>query len=956
MDSCSGKIEIRRRTDGVIDQGVPVSTLEPLALERGQMTVPLVTSMMSCYERVRLGDFLREEGRLKFFCRREAQISSQEVSTCAPPIIDSVLSCLDDLFGVEIAWPTELKAGELHRFLFIGNVPPGEKKEEGAATDDSHLPDRILINGRLAWRRAPGSTLAFAFDYVPAQDECPVLTLVKDRHFTLQSNPSRFYPGSTPAHHPILRLFTHLSLNLAVACEHHGGCHAATALPVVPLPGTFRRFLSPGPFAFPQDFDPPPWTEPPLELPPYPTDPVFIHDIADGYANQNLIDPYPERRAQQDRLCLDNGIRLFAASRADWIEAQGLQNSDRMAFHLYSYIIRGNPNDEEGIRAEIAKQRNTCLDLLRRFPNAQVFVRLCEFSGCQYHAPGLMPSMKPRLTPETGAMDWLAYVDATDGVYREVHEAAYAEPRRVGGERFKVFANIQMFNYTSAHAFRCGADFTMDKTIGRESVNLIVASSRGHNMAYGSPWIGMQHDNWGGIRYNYDGFAETTFVWRAFYLGGANVMDRETTYVGVRDGKVEPNRKGQAFLHVVRWMNRHPQRGRSRVKLAFMRGSEAMAGWGYPFYPETPAKGVYGPDPFRPKEYADWDLLAVAFPGILADCHRSNSRWMTGSPHGPCDVIPWDIPAARLAQYGVVVMLGEHVFENDRQVDNLIEAVRSGLTFVCSLSAFYGNRWQGAVYRETDISKLAGVELGEDVPLWVMRCSTDTTSNVSRHYNRVVSRGARVRRTLPNGDPWMVEHQLGKGRVLFVTTDRLTDLGFEPAAELIASLFAPLAPVRFADDTPATDALGLFQPTRPAALGDQEHVTFAGAQAANGFRVDQTVAARPGRTSWLDTSVFEKGALRLIGIQDYGRARVPTDNGPDLGPWTGRVTLNVANLGLAAAGELEVRAVDETFATHPVAAVRTAEGLTCELTIDGFSELLVGPAGKTERLFLYGDA
>ncbi len=945
---------VRRREDGVIHHGVPVSTLEPLALERGQMQVPLLTPMMSCYERVCLSDFLREEGRLKFFCRREAQISSHESSACAPPRLQSILSCQDDLFGVEVTWPSRLKARELHRFLFIGSSPPAETKEPNAAVDDSHLPDRILINGRLAWTRSPGSALAFIVDYVPEADDFPVLTLLKNRAFTFRANPSRFCPSSVPPHHPILRLLVHLSLDTAVLCEHHGGSHAPSSFPPFPLPGEFRRFLSPGPFAFPQDFDPPDWREPPLEPPPYPTDPLFIHDLADRYANQNVIEPYPERRAQLNQLCLENGILLFDPDQADWLESKGFKDSDRIAFLVPSYFLRAHPNDEAQIQADIRSKRELCCNLLLRFPNAHVFVRLVEYSGCQFHSAGLLPSGRNRVLPSGETGDWFAYAEAADTIYREIHEAAFGEPRRIGGRRFAVFANIQMLNYLSARAFRGGADFTMDKTIGRESVNLIVACSRGHNRAYGSSWIGMQHDSWGGLRFNYDGAIETEYVWRAFFFGGANVMDRETEYVGVRKGRVVPNRKGQAFLRVVRWMNRHPRRGRPRVKIAFWRGSESMAGWGYPFYAEKEDPGLYGADPFRPKEYADWNLLSVVFPAVLTDGRRDNARWMTGTPFGPCDIIPWDTPASRLADYGVIIQIGENVFENDRQIEALAEAVRQGLTFVCSLSLFYGNRWNGSVYTRHDLSALAGVELGPDIPLWTVRSPRDTVSNTSRHYNRLGLKGATVVDSLPNGDPWIVEHRMGKGRVVLVSTDRLTDLGFEPIAERIRQLLAPLAPLRFTSSPHSPNPLGAFHPLRIPLLSGREKVTFAGTQPAEGFWVNQSPSGRADRTCWFDISVFEKGPIRLIGIQDYGRARVPTDNGPDFGPWSGQVQLNLTSLNLETIQTLELYHVDPTFHCEPIPF--NVRGTLCEfpLTLDGFTELIVGPRGETKHHFFYG--
>ncbi len=123
---------------------------------------------------------------------------------------------------------------------------------------------------------------------------------------------------------------------------------------------------------------------------------------------------------------------------------------------------------------------------------------------------------------------------------------------------------------------------------------------------------------------------------------------------------------------------------------------------------------------------------------------------------------------------------------------------------------------------------------------------------------------------------------------------------------------------------------------------------------AEGFRVDLTPAARMGRTSWLDVSVFEKGPVRILGIQDYGRARVPTDQGPDRGPWRGNVTVNLKNLGLSGAGRIEILRVDERFRVYPVPFVRRRDVCRCRLSVDGFSEWVIGPAGRTREVFFYG--
>ena len=98
-------------------------------------------------------------------------------------------------------------------------------------------------------------------------------------------------------------------------------------------------------------------------------------------------------------------------------------------------------------------------------------------------------------------------------------------------------------------------------------------------------------------------------------------------------------------------------------------------------------------------------------------------------------------------------------------------------------------------------------------------------------------------------------------------------------------------------------------------------------------------------------SLFEEGDLRILAIQDYGRARVPTDNGPDLGVWAGAVTLHLRALGLDPHAQLEVLSIDESMNVTRLPAGRSGANVELGLTIDGMAELAIGPEGKAEHGF-----
>lgn len=901
-------------TDGRLAFDAPVSTMEYGSLERGRYDVPLRwpgQHSMYNYPMDQLARRFYEKDRLEFFCMREILFHGKEAGR------PMRAASLDYFFGVRFVWPYAARRGERYVFTFLGEKPP-DPPPKGMDANDMEMPDYVLINGRKVWQREAGCGLYVTVEYVAAADGPMEIALVKDRFKCTRDYYATSKWEKTMVLAPVCRGYIHLHMGLQFCCEHFGPCNLRpTEGEAFTFPEGMRTFKSPGPWTWVADESVVAYDYPPVRAPEYPTDGVRYNQFHDLYLDtprfaddrRPHISDRPEVMRQLVRLSLDNGIRCFPQTEAvlQALEAEGLANDPTVTIFFSGGYIKRSRELGEKDTAELQRERrreegHRLAEVMRRFPKSPVIYRINEFSGCQYCHVTTLPEDQARAMHRP----WYEFSRAADEINKEALDEVLSEARQLDAKRVTVGANVQT-GYLVSHPLHCGADFILEKTIGGHQANIVVADSRGINMAFGR-MIGLQHDAWEGLNYNRNSAREIEAIHRSFFFNGGEFHDAEFgDFAVTREGKGAFNLKGMAWIKVTRLAAIHPRRGRQRVRIGFLRGSDNVWDWYYPTSHTMGLRGYDGYDPADPKEYVDFDLLNIVYPKLGKWMSWNPERWMTGTPYGPCDTVPWDAPVDALKRYKVLPMLGAHRFE-ERTWRNYVEYVRSGGTLVMGLYQLLAPG-RDRVYFRRDVSELLGVKLGEDVALWKEDGTlADRQHFVSQHYNRVTPAGAEVALRLPNGDPLLTRFAAGKGQAYFFTTDRLTTVP-GVAEELIRGLLEPHVPVRV---SPAHD--------------------------------------------WMEVAVSEKGDLRLITLMDHGRDRLPTDAGVDTGPWRGTITLELENLGLrhAAYDVLEVRTDEKItrLSTRPVAFRQN--GRRIEVTVEGmgtYLELVVGPKGSTEDAF-----
>jgi len=375
---------------------------------------------------------------------------------------------------------------------------------------------------------------------------------------------------------------------------------------------------------------------------------------------------------------------------------------------------------------------------------------------------------------------------------------------------------------------------------------------------------------------------------------------------------VLPNAGGTHYLALGRFAARHPRRGRPRVNFAFMRGSgdmwfrpTAVGGNGHPVRYTQDGKQD---DTWR---CADWSILDVVFPQFGNTWESNFRRTGTGTPYGMVDIIPWDAPLEGLRRYKVVVLMGVNYLSH-ATCETLKAYVRQGGQLVLCLNQLRATDGHTSWYFRRDVRDLAGVELGEDLPLLQEAFGEQIPHKVT-FYNAVRVAGAKVRKRLDCGAPYLTTFRLGKGRVHFFATDFYTTVEGQTIRELLAEL---LEPVREVALDPASD--------------------------------------------WLETFVSERDGILLLTLMNHGQARYPSDLGAEAGPWRGKVRLDLARLGLQR--PLEVLRVDREMRLHTVgSACRTARKggrqrpiLEFQAVVDRWQEFVIGPKGQVESLFFRG--
>lgn len=294
------------------------------------------------------------------------------------------------------------------------------------------------------------------------------------------------------------------------------------------------------------------------------------------------------------------------------------------------------------------------------------------------------------------------------------------------------------------------------------------------------------------------------------YLAGASLIEDEesglATVHSFPAGPTDPlpaerQRLVAAFRH---WAAARPRRSAPEVEIGLLYGRHEMLTGGLNLGPR-PVQVWEAFAPSLPEwEYGaperGWLLADLFYPGVwlcpvLRDA-RTQRRWFSGTPHGFADIVPIEADAGCLSAYRLLVFPGWHTMEA-ADADRLAAWAEAGGTLVLSLAQLQSSADRTRVLREpagwrfidpARIERLAGLRIrGRGAPArpvsafgatWDLSHEADGPVALAD----VATAGARAVLE-SSGRPLLVEHRIGKGRVL--TWTAWTHLGHRGLLPLV---------------------------------------------------------------------------------------------------------------------------------------------------------------------------
>jgi hypothetical protein len=808
------------------------------------------------------------EGELELFC--ECSVLINGIGHLPQVSLESK----DAVFGCAVDLPGPFEAGRVYRI-------------EPTSKPDTNSPDLVYADGVLAWSRAEsGDSATF---HVRARNRRRIrLEFVKARSL----NPAPDREIDTGRYRTM-----HLGFDI-----HYVECRGKPSRPTLSfvLPRDLRRWRPAPIYRQADHYRPVPWNKPPIQQPDYPTDRVVVFGYHETISS---VSKDTQLQRQLYELYAANGVN---AVHGTWHlpiqEEAGGTPRMQTCFVGVPLVDR-----EKGGPADVEPTIATVNEITERYPWLQVVLRASEPDTCQQWY--FLTSGEKRLVEQLRGANLRKVRDMMTEECRSLLDGL--RRRLKHPERVKVLFQMAGLNGQGSDWYRYGADIVLTKTIHRQCLNVVVATGRGAALPYDRPFA-LEYDSWNGPYYHQNGAIEPEFILFSMFFAGADYIDNEYAHVGVWDGKVLANGGGTHYLALGRFAARHPRRGRPRVNTAFMRGSgdmwfrpTAVGGNGHPVRYTQDGKQD---DIWR---CADWSVLDVVFPHFGNTWESNFRRTGTGTPYGMADIIPWDAPLEGLCRYKVVVLMGVNYFSK-QTYENLKAYVRQGGQLVLCLNQLRATDGYASWYFRHDVRDLAGVELGEDLPLLPVSFS-DQIPHKMTFYNAVRLAGAKVRKRLECGAPYLTTFSIGKGRVHFFATEFYTTVEGQTIRELLAELFEPL----------------------------------------------REVTLDPG-SDWLETFVSERDGILLLTLMNHAQARYPSDLGAEAGPWRGKVCLDLARLGLRR--PLEAVRVDREMGLRRVpSACRAARSggrerpvLEFRAVVDRWQEFVIGPKGQVETLFFRG--
>lgn len=500
--------------------------------------------------------------------------------------------------------------------------------------------------------------------------------------------------------------------------------------------------------------------------------------------------------------------------------------------------------------------------------------------------------------------------------------------------RLKVLANFDRAAFQGAYAAKSGVDIIIHKCIHRQSINVVVANSRGTARAYGIEY-GYDFDQWD--RNYWWGYPPEPIrhgLMVMFHTGARYIMNE----IDIFDEKAgHLTGWGSMWFDFLRYAKLHPPRGEGQARIAVMRGfGDEWNRLGGPsaggdsgrclplgemlraFKGDAPVPSKWSKVASRPDRPGnatdgtlwqwlnrvpddavymhDFALLNLLFANFGSEHQTDMNRLCTGTPYGPVDFIPWDTPPAVLNGYDAVLYFGRGDGTARSEIAALEGYVAQGGQLVVAAGQLRG------LDDRIPVERFCGVRMAGDRP----------ATNGAVYTKLEPAGAAEVIGQQKNGDPEAVAISFGRGRCWLFSGEWVT----------------------YWDDAGAATACR-------DALSGAQWLTFEPA------------------SEWLEYHVRKKRDCWILPVFNHGRGFYPSGNGPDHGDWARRVVVDLSKLGLEGQ-PVEARRVTydpdrrpDPFALESVGVACSADGRhgVIEATIQEFEELVLGPKGKARAAF-----
>jgi len=670
-----------------------------------------------------------------------------------------------------------------------------------------------------------------------------------------------------------------------------------TSLGTMQISG-IRRWMSPRIYAQADSFSRAERQVTPLPLPEYPTDHVSVMENHDMYMQGNDVSPTET---------IESRVELFSGFGVDTFTYDGriidtLGELKRQGkFDSLRHVVFG-PASMWGIPAwqmmdPIHQQRmlDTIDHICEVLPDVEVWIRPGEINtNGEWQVNGLVPDYMSDKEAQGREAYW-----ARRRFAREYHKMTeHFRTHLKHPQQIRWVMQGDGFLPGGSDYYRYGFESVSGKSIHRTGVQMVTASARGMARAFDKP-IALAYDCWNAGGYCNADAVEVEHIFRSYYWAGCDFVDYEAQFVGTEDGRtILFNEAGRAFYDWVNLTRVHPRRGKQIVPIGFMKGSDDLG-----IRPSSIGgnRSLLVNHLLQHDHPAllDWNLSDLVFPEWGNYEATNYARYLTGTPHGAMDVVPWDAPAEHLKTFGFIVMIGKNRVTPEN-LEHYLDYVKGGGTMVLALEHMLGEDQYTAKYAG-GVEELIGCRLGADEAIGERRYNKLVPSR-PRFFNHVTDITGEVVETLDDGAPYVVRTKLGEGTVFFYTAEYFGTCGRQSIDKLLNQLLSDSWVVRLDKD--------------------------------NG---------------WIEQAIFTRDGIGILSLMNHGRVKGPIQIGPDQGPLETEVVIDLANAGLEI-DQPEVLEVDENLETSPVAFTVDATRVSFHTTIEKFSEFVIGPEGRTKQL------